>query len=243
LSGVLVIVVGAPLMLLLRDEPEPYGLLPDGDRVPTEGEPVAAYDSSGDFGVQESLRLTAFWLLTAGTALTYMGNSGIITYHFQHIEHTLTREKAAAAIAVMNIFNIVGRLVGGYLGDKFPKYLLLGTLLSTTGLAAFILASASDEALFLLYGAVFGLSWGSRTPILGSIMADYFGRKAFGRIYGISQLLTTPVALCGPLLIGAIADASGGSYRVGFYLLVAVNLAAGACFFLSRRPTKPLVTS
>jgi MFS family permease len=238
LTGVAVILIGLPSMLLVRDQPGPYGLQPDGDRDETTTGTGATVSPNDAFTVQGALKTRSFWLITSAVALMYMGNSGMVTYHFPHIENTLTRETAAWVIAVMNLFNVVGRLAGGYLGDHLPKRLLMGTLVSATGIAGFILAVARDEWVFLAYGALFGLSFGARTPVTGTLLSEYFGRKAFGRVYGITNLVATPLALAGPLVAGAIADASGGSYVTGFYLCGAVNLAAGMLYFLARRPTQ-----
>jgi MFS family permease len=125
--------------------------------------------------------------------------------------------------------------MGGYLGDRIPKRLLLGTVLVGTGLSLVLLSTVDWEPLFLLFGALFGLSWGMRTPILGSVFADYFGRSAFGRIAGTAHSVSLPLAIVGPVLTGLVADVSG-SYKPAFAMLAVVSVLSASMFFIAHRP-------
>ena len=56
----------------------------------------------------------------------------------------------------MSAFNIGGRLFGGFLGDRAPKRLLLGSALLGTGIAILILASATNLTQAIVLGAIYG---------------------------------------------------------------------------------------
>lgn len=77
-----------------------------------------------------------------------------------------------------------------------------------------------------------------RGPQMAALRADYFGRAAFGKIMGISNIVVIVGSISGPLLAGIIYDHTG-SYQVGFDLL-ALFAALGSGFFaLAKRPRPP----
>ena len=76
--GVFVILVVLPLSRLIRNRPEEYGQLPDGDlpassrsqAIATGTEPARGTDA--DFTTRQALKTPAFWLITFGHAFTTM---------------------------------------------------------------------------------------------------------------------------------------------------------------------------
>lgn len=83
ISGAIVLVVGLPLVQLMRDEPEAYGLLPDGER-PVEltgGDvPVAPVVERVNFTPRQALRTRAFWCIGFGHALAVLVVSAIMVH-------------------------------------------------------------------------------------------------------------------------------------------------------------------
>ena len=67
IAAIAYLAISLPAALVLRHRPEPYGYLPDGDRVPSatgqEGAPGPQAQGSDSFSVKEAVRSGAFWLL------------------------------------------------------------------------------------------------------------------------------------------------------------------------------------
>jgi MFS family permease len=99
------------------------------------------------------------------------------------------------------------------LGDSYPKKTLLSLNLIGTALALLALAFGNSIVSLLVYGALFGFSWGMRTAVVNSLMGDYFGRAAFGRIVGLASTVAFPLAIATPVLVGIGVDLLRG-YRV-----------------------------
>jgi OFA family oxalate/formate antiporter-like MFS transporter len=240
-TGLGILVVGLPIIVFMRNAPEPYALLPDGDRPARAATDAAAAQQGGasvSFTLREALRTRAFWLIAAGLALAMLVQSAVTVWQFPYIEGILDRGTSASILTVLNVFNIGGRLVGGWLGDRLPKHHLLGLDLAGTCLAVMLLAFATSVPWLLVYGALYGFAWGVRTPVVQAIQGDYFGGRAFGRLVGISQTLSAPPSILAPVLVGFAVDQQK-SYAPSLLVLAAVCGLAAILFELARRPPAP----
>ena len=66
---------------------------------------------------------------------------------------------------------------------------------------------------------------------MGAMRADYCGRGAYAMIIGVVLLIPTLGSEGGPLLVGILADATGG-YRAAFPILgVWLGLGQGPSWF------------
>ncbi len=243
ISGVAVWVIGLPAALMMRDRPEKYGLLPDGDLPEATAQPGQRRPRvAGNLGftLREALHTRSFWLISFGSALGTFASSALSVHQFSQMESEvgLTRASAASVLVVMSIFNIGGRLFGGFLGDIISKRLLLGISLVGAGLAMLILASDHSVAQAIIFGVIYGTAWGIRTPVNNAIRGDYFGRLQYGRISGISQGIAAPFALGGPVLVGLLADLQG-QYGTTFIFLGLMSLGASVMLFLAGAPPPP----
>lgn len=253
--GVLTWVVGIPVGLLMRHhQPEHYGLRPDGDPEPLysdvqgqgvetkAGSPVARRGEV-DFTLSEALRTPAFWLIGLGHGFSVMVVGAVITHQFARMEMAegvgLSGPSAALVVTVLNIVNISGRFFVGLIGDRFDKRYLaaIGNLLGSAALVMFALAHSIGFAMG--YAVLFGISWGIRGPLMTSIRGDYFGRTHFGKIIGMSSLITMPLSIIAPIFAGFMADWQG-SYRLGFVILAFISAVGAICFLLAKPPKPPL---
>ena len=132
--------------------------------------------------------------------------SAVVVHQFPYFEEMLDRETAALVLSELNLFNIAGRIIGGMLGDRMPINRLMTLNMVCATIALFLLAFGTTLTPLLIYGAFFGFSWGVRAAVSNSILGDYFGRAAFGRIAGLIQTMASPAAIVAPLLVGGVVD-------------------------------------
>ena len=71
-----------------------------------------------------------------------------------------------------------------------------------------------------------------------SIRGDYFGRKSFGKIMGLSQVPMNVLLLIAPIFAGVMRDWRG-DYTVAFTVLACCSAFGGLLFFFARRPAPP----
>ena len=89
----------------------------------------------------------------------------------------------------MTVFNILGQLGGGFLGDRFSKRMLAALAMLMHSAALLILAYATTMLPVYAFAVLHGTAWGLRGPMMTTIRADYFGRASFATIMGFSSLL------------------------------------------------------
>ncbi len=134
-TGLFIWAVGFPCSMLLRTRPEPYGLQPDG-YVTGATTPTVFRDRHTsveyDFTLREALHTRAFWFLSIGWAIGHLVMGAMQVHLFLHLEQGvgLARTTAALVWTVASLANIPSRLAGGFLGDRLPKNLMVGSLIA-----------------------------------------------------------------------------------------------------------------
>ena len=238
-SGLLVILLGIPLVQLVRHRPQDYGQVADGGFVRAEQERQSVF-SDRDFTARQAMRTRSFWLISGGHACALLTVSSVLVHLVPHLAEGLDFSLASAGliVALMTGFQMGGQLIGGFLGDRFDKRLIcvLCMIAHTAGL--FLLAFASNVWLVLLFAALHGLAWGIRGPLMVALRADYFGPSSFGTIMGFSSLIVMLGMSGGPIYAGYMADIHG-NYQFGFSTLALGALLGSLCFAFARPPKHP----
>ena len=240
-SGFLCWLIGVPVAALMRHKPEPYGYRPDGDIVtPVEQENgqgtgglEAETSANTDFTVVEALRTRPFWIiaLAHGFSLFIVG---AVSVHLipRVVDMGFTLAEASFTYSFLNGIAILGRIGGGFLGDKVPKKLVLIACFIMQSTAMVVLAYGQTMILVIIGIAIYGLGYGARGPMLVALRGDYFGRERFATIMGTSQLFLWPGTALGPLFAGYLFDLQG-SYTEAFVWLSIINLVGiGVLLFL-----------
>jgi MFS family permease len=134
---------------------------------------------------------------------------------------------------------VVGRMVMGPVSDRIGRKpaLLIGMGMQAVGFGGF--AMAASVGALVATALVFGYSYGAISTLFPAIVGDFFGRAAAGSIVGFLFMLAGSMAAWGPLVAGAVYDATG-SYRAAFHLAVAANVLAAAVLAAARPPARVL---
>ena len=240
-SGIIVICIGLPLAQIVRHRPESYGQTPDGALPPsTEASDAGTSIRAIDFSAAQAIRTRAFWLTSIGHALALLTVSAVMVHLFTHLTINLdySFRQAGFVVALMTGCQMVGQLLGGYLGDRFDKRLLccLCMLGHATGLA--LVAYAENPLMVVGFALFHGLGWGTRGPLMVALRADYFGASSFGTIMGISSLIIMIGMSSGAIIAGVLADVFG-DFKIAFTLFAVSSVVGSACFFFAKRPTHP----
>jgi sugar phosphate permease len=243
-SGVLVIVLGVPLAQVMRRRPEDHGDVVDGagrdERVAVTPGPAPPAKPGRDFTAREAIRTRAFWLVSAGHGAALLVVGAVSTHAITHMKEDLGYSVAEASLVItfMTVMQIAGMVVGGLVGDRYEQRLLAATAMIMHMTGMLLVAYALNVVMVIAFALLHGFAWGIRGPLMQAIRADYFGRSAYGVIMGVSTLVIMIGQIAGPLVAGAMADATG-SYEAGFTVL-AVLAGAGSLFFVfAQRPERP----
>jgi len=145
---------------------------------------------------------------------------------------------SATALAVIGAFNAVGCYLLGWLGDKFPKHILLGIvyILRSVSIVVFFMLPATPTST-LIFAAVMGLLWLGVAPLVNGLVVQIFGLRYLATLSGIAFLSHQVGSFLGAWGGGLLFDMTG-TYDLAWKLGVAIGIAVGvAQIFMDDRPT------
>ena len=140
----------------------------------------------------------------------------------------LSPEVGSWTIAVIGLFNILGSLLSGWLGNRLPKQMLLASIyfLRALAIAAFLLIPVSEVTAYI-FAAAMGLLWLSTVPLTAGLVTLFFGPRYMGMLYGIAFLSHQVGSFAGVWLGGVVYDQTG-AYDLVWYLGILLGLASAA---------------
>ena len=136
------------------------------------------------------------------------------------------------------MMSVPGRIIFGWLGDRFSKKLLVFILCLVQAFGIFIFINANTTILLYLFVIVYGLGYGGVIPLTISLRADLFGRTHYATIAGISMSIAMIGAVLAPIFAGYLYDTTQ-SYNLAFYIFIAMIIASGVLFLFIPKPTPP----
>ncbi|MEM7196826.1 MAG: MFS transporter [Pseudomonadota bacterium] len=133
---------------------------------------------------------------------------------------------AAYSLSIIGLANIVGCIVAGYLGGrmrpKFPLSVLY--FLRTLAIAALMLTPVTPLSI-IMFSVAMGLLWLSTIPLTNGVVAQMFGNKFVGMLYGIVFLNHQIGSFIGVWVGGILFDITG-SFTIIWWLTAALGVIA-----------------
>jgi predicted MFS family arabinose efflux permease len=164
--------------------------------------------------VASAIRRKDFWLTLTVAFLVVTAVNGITA----HLVALLTDRGVSAATAVpmlaaVGVSAIAGRLVSGYLLDRFfAPYLAAAIFFLPLVGTALLLVNVVAPFAILAAAVCFGLGLGAEVDIIGYLTGCYFGFRRYGEIYGYIFAAFAVGSGVGPFIMGASFDVTG-NYR------------------------------
>jgi len=176
---------------------------------------------------QQGLRSFAFWIITAILFVSSISMNGAITHLSALLtDRGLTAGKAAICASVLGGSSLLGRVVVGWLLDRFfgPRVAFAINLITALGI--FLLARASSFPSGCLAAALIGVGAGGEAAITPYLLTRYFGLRAFSTLYGLTWTFYAAAGAIGPVILGRAFDATGSYTSLLVLLAAALGLAA-----------------
>ena len=240
LSGIAVLILGLPMVELVRHRPGDYGEVPDGVLAGAESTGAKIFTTGRDFTARQAMRTWSFWLISIGHACALLAVSSVIVHLVPHLTEFLgySLAQAGLVVALLTAFQMTGQFCGGFLGDRFDKRIICIVCMFSHMLGLFLIAYATELWMVILFAAMHGLAWGIRGPQMVALRADYFGPSSFGTIMGFSSLVVMLGMSLGPVYAGYMADIYG-NYELGLSTLGLGALVGALCFAFAKPPRHP----
>jgi len=238
ISGLILIFLGIPLVQWVKHKPEDIEEKVDGVFNFSKNSVVTSNEKIENFlTLNESLKTSAFWLISLGHAISLLSVSAVVVHLIPHLTLVLGLGLTTASIiySTVGIFQLLGLLVGGYLGDRFDKRWICIFCMFSNGMGILLLAYAEELSIIFLFCILHGLAFGIRIPQIVSLRAEYFGIKSYGKILGFSSLIVMFGFLGGPMICGLLFDLYG-NYSTAFFVIGIITILGGLCFILTKEP-------
>jgi MFS family permease len=223
----LIIIVTLPVMALtIRDTPAQMGLAPDGDAIGSER--ARASDELSGLGATftEARRDRIYWQMLATFFLVGVSLQAMMLHLVPLLrERGVSAEAAAVAQSTIFAGLLVGRLVTGWLMDRYfaPRVALVFLVAPILGIGMLALGVNGPAA--FVAAALIGVAAGAEVDVIAYLTSRYFGMRQYSRIYGTFYSLYSLGGGVGPLLTATAVDRSGG-YASSLWTHVAI-LALG----------------
>ena len=207
--GIIMLAIVAPLAYFMRQTPEQYGALPDGDKVDLR---VATKSGGGaeisddDWTVREAIHTRAFYVLAAGTVLRMAVHGAIFVHIIPILQWKMQSPQGAAnMVGLLALFAVPVIIFIGWLSDKWGRQKILSAAYVASGAALIIMNYVDGTvpvfiALMLFVGSEAGsaLNW--------ALVGDLFGRKKFATIRGVLAPMYNAALFITPVGAGWIFD-------------------------------------
>ena len=210
--GLLLLVVSLPLVALLKESP----------RTTSTTETVATIKPAGPGA---AFRKSSFYLLTLGSMCSIAAVSGTQQNLklYLSLDRHFTQGNAAGILSLVLGFSIAGRLLMGWLADRYSKKcVMLLTYLFVAGGIPLLFLGGSRPLLWLA-AAIFGIGLGGDYMIIPLMTAEIFGIEILGRLLGVILTAGGIAEAAAPWAVGHLRDVTG-SYNSACFALVGVAL-------------------
>ncbi|HTA44228.1 MAG TPA: MFS transporter [Bryobacteraceae bacterium] len=224
--GVFVLVVGLPLGLRVKER-----------AVSARTNQSMAVGAT----VTEGVRSRIFWIVVAVLFCNSLGQNGAIT----HLSAMLTDRGvspggAALAASALGGATLLGRLLTGWMLDRFFAPRVAMTMLLVSAAGAFVLSRASTVSMGVIAASLIGVGMGAEADVTPWLLAKYFGLRSFSTLYAWTWTAYAIAGAIGPVIMGKAFDATGSYAALLTQLAGLTACAAVLMLFMPRYENAPV---
>ncbi len=230
-----------PLVLAFVPRREAFAQAGDGgEDLPGDGAPVQLPGLTP----REGFATSSFYLLFLASLVSAMTGVALVLNLVPVLTFTgLARVDAVAIAGSMGVASIIGRIVGGWLMDRYDVR-RLAIAASVVSLAFPMMLLLFPGVFWAAFAAVmaYGLTGGMKMNAVVYLTTTYLGPRSFGLFYGTISITTTVAMGIGPLIANHIYDVTR-SYTPVMWAAIPGFICAGLLFAalrpapdFSRRP-------
>jgi MFS family permease len=220
--GIMILIVYVACSQCLVRDPDKKGLSPDGA---SNNDPLKQTSVEKGLAIKDALRTPQLWTICVAYSLL-MFPIATVMFHIVPIAIDLgiSAANAANVLATVGFVSIVGRFVMGTAGDRIgtKSSLVICFLLLLSGLIW--LQFSTTLWMLLLFAVIHGFAHGGFFTLISPLLADFFGTRSHGAIFGVLTFVSAIGAAVGPVMAGYMFDTTG-SYQLVFLALTGMSIA------------------
>ncbi len=175
------------LFVMRENAPEQTDTLPTQAGVSSTT--TAAVAAATAMTMTQAVRTVPFWkiclgLFTCGFSMNLLGTHGMPML----MDHGFDSTTSSFGIGLIGIVAIFSTLVLGRLADKIPRRYILSTIYLIRGFGFFALLIVGTHYELYVAAAVGGIVWAGSIAMSSAILADLYGVRLVGMLYGWTYL-------------------------------------------------------
>ncbi|MFZ9395781.1 MAG: MFS transporter, partial [Erythrobacter sp.] len=179
-----------------------------------------------------AIRDRRFWLIFASIMLIAAAYGGAHIHMIPIVmDHGFGLAEATSVMGVVGLGILAGRVITGFLLDRFWAGHVAFPLLCLPAVACFMLTGQdSTMPILLSAGFMLGFAAGAESDLIAYLAGRYFVMGHYGKIYGMLYLPFGLFSAVSPMVYGAVRD-STGSYD-GILMVAAPMFVVGGGLLL-----------
>lgn len=186
------------------------------------------------FSFKQALGRTDLYIISvAAGCISFVVGSLIPHLPALLVDRGLSAAEAAKIAALVGVSVMSGRLIVGYLVDRFFAPMVAAVCLSLPAISA-VLLMAGDTSSSWLVALCIGFAAGAEFDLIAYLVSRYFGLKAYSGIYSIPFAVNMIMVGIGPVIMGRIHDMQG-SYYHGLQICIALGIIGALLFLVLRQ--------
>ena len=225
--GILIVLIALPMAFFVKESPAA------DTGVQTAAAPVS---------IGNVLKSWQFYLLAIGS----MCSIGAVGGTFQNLKLFMTgdlfrgvpvqeaQSTAAYVLSLVLISSLVGRILMGWLADRFEKKYVMLLIYLIVACSIPLLFLASSRPFLYLFAVLFGIGLGGDYMIIPLMAAELFGVKVLGRLMGVVLTADGVAEALAPVIVAKTRD-NTGSYAMGFSILIVLAFIGATAVALLRK--------
>ena len=229
------VVLGLCAVVLLMVAAWLIGIKPEQVRV-AERKPSAPVSG---LSFKQARRTRQLWILCAMQFFFFASLTTIPTHIVPHgMDGGMTAAAAASVLSIIAGSSIFGRLLVGQLTDKVGGRVAFVICLAGLFCSLASLLIIKNASMLYVFALCYGFSHGGLFTVVSPTIAEYFGMRAHGVIFGAIVFFGTLGGSSMPVMTGMIYDRYG-SYDIAFIVLTVMAAASLILATVLGRPDNP----
>lgn len=187
--------------------------------------------------LREAMRNRSYLYLHAGFFTCGFHIAFLVTHFPSELQLCgLTPNVAANSLGLIGLFNVVGSLGVGWLGQRFRmKYLLAWIYVSRALMIAIYLVMPKTALNIYVFAAALGVTWLATVPPTAGLVGKLFGTRYLATLFGLTLLSHQIGGFLGAWL-GGVTLSQTNSYQWMWYADIALALLAAIVNLPIREP-------
>jgi len=207
LLGIFTVIISFPMAWIVKENPEKQS--------------IETIKEEPTIPLNKIVKGWPFYLLLIGSMCSIGAVSGTNQNLklFFSLDLKYSQGQSANIISLVLLSSIIGRVLMGWLADKFPKKYVMILIYTLVAASIPLLYFASTPGVIYLFAFIFGMGLGGDYMIIPLMAAELFGVRIMGRVMGLVLTADGLAEAFSPMLVARLRDNSA-NYANGFVALI-----------------------